>query len=244
MDDSGLTRRTVLGGIGTVAVGGGVVYGASTLDAGGSGGTAAAELHATNGTGAYDIDLGGHPVMGSLDAPVTIYYWSEYQCPFCERFESDTLPKLIENDVSTGDVRMVFIEFPYIGSNSMTAAVMNQCVWRTVKESNPDAYWRWHSSVFAVQGTENSGWASKANLLDITRDVEGVSADGVEQCMSQNRRSIEKSIETDSQRARALGISGTPGFIVYNRQSKKGGKIVGAQPYDRFESAIQQVKNA
>lgn len=244
MDDSRLTRRTILGGLATVAVGGGVVYGASTLDAGGSGGTAAAEMHATTGTGAYDIELDGQPVMGALDAPVSLYYWSEYQCPFCARFESDTLPKLIENHVVTGDVRVIFIEFPYLGANSMTAAVMNQCVWREVEGSNPNAYWRWHSAVFEAQGKENSGWASKASLLDITRDVDGVSADGVEQCLTRNRNSIEKDIEMDSQRARALDISGTPGFIVYNRQSEKGGKIVGAQPYDQFESAIEQVKNS
>ena len=242
--DSRLTRRTVLGGIGTVAVGGGVVYGASRLDAGGSGASAAAAVHATDETGAYDIELGGHPVMGALDAPVTMYYWSEYQCPFCARFDAETFPKLIENYVTTGDVRVVFIEFPYIGADSMTAAVMNQCVWREVKESNPDAYWRWHSAVFEAQGTENSGWASKSNLLDLTRDVEGVSADAAEQCMARNRDAIEGNIETDGQRARALGISGTPGFIVHNRESEQGGKLVGAQPYDRFESAIQQVKQS
>jgi protein-disulfide isomerase len=243
MDDSKLTRRTVLGGIATVGIGGGVVYGASTLGSDTSS-TVSAEMHAANGTGAFDIELAGHPVMGDLDAPVSMYYWSEYQCPFCARFESQTLPKIIKNFVKPGDVRMIFIEFPYIGKDSMTAAVMNQCVWRQVKKSNPDAYWRWHSAVFEAQGKENSGWASKSNLLDITRDIEGVSADGVEQCMNENRKSIEKSIESDSQRARKLGIRGTPGFILYNRQSEKAGKIVGAQPYDRFKSAIKQVKNA
>jgi protein-disulfide isomerase len=242
--DAPLTRRTVLGGIGTVAVGGGVVYGASRLDAGGSGTSAGATMRATDGTGAYGIELGGHPVMGSLDAPVTIYYWSEYQCPFCARFDAETLPKLIENYVATGDVRVVFIEFPYLGADSMTAAVMNQCVWRVVNDSNPDAYWRWHSAVFEAQEKENSGWASRANLLALTRDVEGVSADAVERCMTRNRDAIEGNIETDSQRARALGISGTPGFIVYNRESERGGKLVGAQPYDRFESAIRRVKGS
>jgi protein-disulfide isomerase len=246
MDDSRLTRRAVLGGIATIGVGGGVVYGASTLNAGGSGSsdTASVAMHATTGTGAFDIELGGHPIMGTLDAPVSMYYWSEYQCPFCARFESEAFPKIIENYVQSGDVRVIFIEFPYIGENSMTAAVMNQCVWRTVQESNPDAYWRWHSAVFEAQGTENSGWASKANLLDITESVDGIAAGDVESCMNQHRPSIETSIEEDSQRARSLGISGTPGFVLYNRDSEKAGKLVGAQPYERFESAINQVKNA
>src|SRR5699024_11084127 len=141
-------------------------------------------------------------------------------------------------------VLIVLNEIPYIGVDSVTAGVLNHCVWRQVKKSNPNAYWLWHSAVFDTQGKENSGWASKSNLLDITRDVDGVSADGVEGCMTQNRSAIEKSIESDTQRAHALGISGTPGFILYNRQSEKAGKIVGAQPYDRFKSAIEQVKNA
>ena len=229
MDDSKLTRRTVLGGIATVGIGGGVVYGASTLGSDTSS-TVSAEMHAANGTGAFDIEHGGHPIMGALDAPVSMYYWGEYQCPFCARFDAETFPQIIRNYVQPGDVRVIFIEFPYIGEDSMTAAVMNQCVWRQVKHSNPDAYWRWHSAVFESQGKENTGWASKANLLDLTTNIDEVSADGVEQCMNANRRTIEQSIEIGSQRARSLGISGTPGFILYNRQSEKAGRLVGAQP--------------
>lgn len=245
MNDSRLItrRRAVLGGLATLTVGGGVVYGVSTLTPNSSS-PVSAEMSATTGTGAFGIELSGHPIMGAHDVPIDIYYWSEYQCPFCARFESETFPQIIRNHVKSGDVRVIFIEYPYLGKDSMTAAVMNQCVWREVKESTPDAYWRWHSAVFEAQGKENSGWASKANLLDISREVDGVSADSVEQCMNANRQAIETSIESDSQRARAIGISGTPGFVLYNRQSEKAGKLVGAQPYKRFKSAIQQVKNA
>ena len=73
---------------------------------------------------------------------------------------------------------------------------------------------------------------------------ETVPVNGVEQCMNQNQQTIEKSIESSSQKARAMGISGISGFTIYNRQSEQAGKIVGAQPYDQFESAIKRVKNA
>lgn len=236
------TRRAVLGGIATVGIGGGVVYGASTLGSD-SISTVPVEMHATTGTEAFDIELAGHPIMGALDAPVGIYYWSEYQCPFCARFEAKTFPDIIRNFVHPGDVRVIFTEMPYLGKDSMTAAVMDQCVWRQVKKSNPDAYWRWHSAVFEAQGAENSGWASKANLLDITRSVDGISATKVDQCMDANRKSIEREIGHHIQRARSLGIVGTPGFIIYNREAEKGGKLIGAQPYERFEWAIEKVKS-
>ena len=71
---------------------------------------------------------------------------------------------------------------------------------------------------------------------------ETVPVNGVEQCINQNQQAIEKSIESSSQKARGMGISGTPGSTIYNRQSEQARKIVGAQPYDQFESAIKQVK--
>ncbi|RRJ29561.1 DsbA family protein [Halocatena pleomorpha] len=242
-------RRAVLSGLATLTVGGGV-YGVSTLSSDNGASTPSSddsssvsgELYAASGAGAFGIQLGGHPIMGTGDAPLDMYYWSEYQCPYCAQFESETLPQIIQNYVTSGVVRLIFIEYPYLGSDSMTAAVMDQCVWRQVKESDPSAYWRWHSAVFEAQGETNSGWASKANLLDISRAVGGVSADTVDQCMSANRQAIETEIESDSQQVRSLGINGTPAFVLYNRQSEKTGKLIGAQPYDRFEAAIQQVK--
>ncbi|MFC7192329.1 DsbA family protein [Halocatena marina] len=243
MNDSTLLtrRRAVLGGLATLTVGGSV-YGVTTLISDSSS-SVSAEMYSATGTGAFDIELTGHPIMGKHDVPVDLYYWSEYQCPFCAQFNTETLPQIIRNFVTPGDVRVIFIEFPYLGKDSMTAAVMDQCVWRTVNESNPQAYWQWHSAVFEAQEEKNSGWASKANLLDISQEIDGVSADSIERCMSTDRQAIETAIESDSQRARSIGISGTPGFVLYNRQSKKAGKLVGAQPYGRFKSAIQQVKN-
>ena len=243
MDKTTLRRRAVLGSIATIGIGGGVVYGASRLDSDDSS-TVSAQMHTTGGSGAFGVELADHPIMGALDAPVSIYYWSEYQCPFCARFEAETFPQIIRNYVHPGDVRVIFSEFPYIGQDSITAAVANKCVWRQVRNPNPDAYWSWHSAVFESQGEENSGWASKKNILEITSNTDAVPVNGVRQCMDQNQQAIEKAIESSSQQARALGISGTPGFIIYNRQSEQAGKIVGAQPYDQFESAIKRVKNA
>lgn len=243
MNDSTLLtrRRAVLGGLATLTVGGSV-YGVTTLTSDSSS-PVSAEMYPATGTGAFGIELNGHPIMGKRDVPVDLYYWSEYQCPFCAQFNSETLPQIIRNFVTPGDVRVIFIEFPYLGKDSMTAAVMNQCVWRAVNESNPQAYRRWHSAVFEAQEEKNSGWASKANLLDISQEIDGVSVDSIERCMSADRQAIETAIESDSQRARSIGVSGTPGFVLYNRQSEKAGKLVGAQPYGRFKSAIQQVKN-
>jgi protein-disulfide isomerase len=182
--------------------------------------------------------------MGSLDAPVDIYYWSDYQCPFCRRFEREAFPKVIENHVRPGTVRVVFIEFPYLGEASMTAAVMDRCVWRQVRDDTPAAYWRWHSTLFDRHGDENTGWASRADLLSTTRGVDGVDASAVESCLNEHRSGIEASIRSDKNQASRYGIRGTPAFVLYNREADAAGKLVGAQPYDRFDEAIARVREA
>ncbi|WP_458188409.1 DsbA family protein [Haladaptatus sp. NG-WS-4] len=201
-------------------------------------------LYASDEKTGYGIDLQGNPVIGSLDAPLDIYYWSDYQCPFCEKFERETLPKLIENYVRPGKVRIVVLELPYIGSASNTAARMAKCVWRQVRTENPDAFKRWHAAVFDEQGKENSGWASKRNLLDVTRSVKGVDADAVDSCLQNRTKTIKSSIDEDVSAANESDIHGTPGFIIYDRKSDVTGKIVGAQPYSLFEKEIRKTRNA
>nr|WP_305794440.1 thioredoxin family protein [Halomarina rubra] len=181
--------------------------------------------------------------MGDLDAPIDIYYWSDFQCPFCHRFEQETLPELISNDVEAGRVRIVFIEHPYLGSASMTAAVADRCVWRQIREDSPETYWPWHASVFEAQGDTNSGWASKSNLLDIAADVDGVDGRAVEECMADNREPIESSIEEDLEQAGGFGVRGTPSFVLYHRPSETAGKMVGAQPYEQFETALSKLES-
>ncbi|WP_435345825.1 DsbA family protein [Haloarchaeobius sp. HRN-SO-5] len=244
LPDSLTTRRALLGSVGATLAGTGVVYGASRLDPSGPSSMTPAPMHSSSETTGLGVALQGHPVMGSMDAPLDIYYWSDYQCPFCQRFERDTLPSLVDDYVRPGDVRLVFIEYPYLGQRSWTAAVMDRCVWRQVREDDARAYWRWHSAVFAEQDSGTSEWASKANLLEVTRGVEGVDAAAVEDCLATHRSDVEAAIEDDVAQARRFGIRGTPAFVVYNRDADAAGKLVGAQPYERFEEAIRRVQNA
>ena len=201
-------------------------------------------LYATEETTKFGVDLRGNPVIGSPNAPLDMYYWSDYQCPFCHRFEENTFPKLIDNHVKPGDLRIVVLEKPYIGQASETAARMAKCVWRTVREKDPNAFKRWHSTMFDKQGKENSGWARQSNLLKITSTVRGVDAEAVETCMEKNEDAVKASIDADVKVSERNGIQGTPAFIVFDRKSTKAGRVVGAQPYALFKKAFRKVNNA
>ena len=104
LPDGVTSRRAMLGGIGTVRAGSGIVYGASTLESDQQATAAQAPLHASSETTGFGIDLQGHPIMGSSEAAVDMYYWSDYQCPFCRRFERNAFQKLRENQIGRAHV--------------------------------------------------------------------------------------------------------------------------------------------
>ena len=194
--------------------------------------------YASTETTPTGIDLAGNPILGSPDAPVDMYYWSDFQCPFCERFEQDAAPKLLENEVTGGTLRAVYLELPNVGSDSRLAALLAKCVWRQVRDTRPDAYHRWHATVYDEQGDPDSVWASRERLLAITESVEGVDADAVDACLEDHREAVAASVDADVEQAQAHGISVTPGFVLRDRESGETRTLTGAQPYERFEAEV------
>src|SRR3989344_3394454 len=52
------------------------------------------------------------PVLGNQNAKVTIIEFSDYQCPFCRKFWTDTLPQIKKNYIDTGKVKLVYRDYP------------------------------------------------------------------------------------------------------------------------------------
>ena len=73
------------------------------------------------------------PVLGNPDAPITMIEFSDFQCPFCARFYSETLPLIKSNFIDTGVVKLVYRDFPLqnIHPNAIPAAVASECAHET-----------------------------------------------------------------------------------------------------------------
>lgn len=175
------------------------------------------------------------------DVPIDIYYWYDYQCRFCKQFEMGqygALPKLVRNKISNGTVRMALLLYPNYSKRSWTAAVAAKCIWRMVKDSNPKLFWKWHHTVFKNQGRVGGSWVSRESLLGYARNIKGIDARAVDQCMRQNRKQIEADVRKERKRAKKVEFAQTPGFVLYNPNTKRRVEMQGAQPYPRFEYNI------
>jgi len=176
----------------------------------------------------------GNSFIGKPDAPVTIAYWFDYQCPFCRRNEETAMPEIIKNYVDTGKVKIVFKDFQFLGADSQTLGKTSRAVW----EVAPSQFYAWHKAIFDNQGTENTGWATAKKIKSITLSVLGATKTNKVLALAKaNSAKYQKEMDADKAEGSGFGVTGTPSFIIGKKL------IVGAVPYSQLQSAIETALN-
>jgi protein-disulfide isomerase len=187
-----------------------------------------------------DVNIKDAPYIGEKNAPVTMAFWSDFQCPYCKAAEvgheqiptKPAMPEIVKNYVDTGKVKVVFMDLPLtqIHPNANNMALYGRSVWKLY----PEQYFAWREAIFAKQG-EKFGDAASVDALNAT--IAGLDAARIKADVQANTATYQKLIDADVAQARKFGINGTPGTII--------GKefISGAYPYERFQTAIETVLN-
>ena len=181
------------------------------------------------------ISTDDDPVLGSANAPVTIIEFSDYQCPFCARFHSETLPHIIENYVDAGQVKFVYRDFPIqnIHPNAVPAAVASECA------HDQAAFWEYHDRLF--EGMNEWGGLTLADAVDRFKTYAadmGLDTEAFAECLDTGKHIQE--VTDDYSDGTAYGVSGTPAFFIGNDQIGYY-YLSGARPYPEFQFAIEQI---
>jgi protein-disulfide isomerase len=174
------------------------------------------------------VSTEGVAFVGDPNAPVTMAYWFDYQCPFCRQVEETVIGRLLSDYVQPGKLKILFKNFAFLGPDSETAALASEAVWETA----PEKFYQWHKAMFDSQGPENSGWATKDKIIALTKMVPGIDAAKIEQLMTDHAAKYQKAIEADTSEGGAMGVDGTPGAIIGKQL------LVGAEPYEQFKADI------
>lgn len=185
-----------------------------------------------------DVKTDGDPFIGKADAPVTLAYWSDYQCPFCKAVETGgveginikaAMPTLIKDYVDTGKVKIVFKDYPFLGDDSITAALYEHSVWKLY----PAKFYEWREAMFKAQDDEgDQGFGDEASILALIKKIPGLDADKIKADVAANTAAYQAKIDADRAEGASFGIQGTPGFIT--------GKVLipGAVELKTFTDAI------
>ncbi len=127
--------------------------------------------------------------------------------------------------VEDGTLRFEWRDFPYLGEESRRAAVAA----RAAQEQGE--FWEYHDLLYQNQGAENSGAFSDENLIGFAREA-GLDVERFEGSFTSGR--YEPLVNRVFRGAQDAGIQGTPSFNINGRV------LVGAQPLETFEQAIEE----
>ncbi|MFN2421164.1 MAG: DsbA family protein [Gemmatimonadota bacterium] len=169
----------------------------------------------------HGVDVTNDPVLGSEGAPVTIVEFSDFDCPFCTRFATQTAPLLRRH---YGDrVRWVFVNLPLrsLHPRAYDAALAGECAHAQ------EGFWAWYDAMFSGQFD-----SSERGLTAAARSI-GLDADRFEQCLE--RADYASEVAADLREAEKFYIFGTPTFFI------NGQRLEGAQPPEAFATVIDSI---
>jgi len=166
--------------------------------------------------------------MGRPGAPVTVYEMSDFQCPYCRTFALTTLPALEQEYVTTGKVRLVYINLPLtkIHANAAAAAAAGMCAARQGR------FWPMHDLLFRHQPDWEGLGKPRSYLLALS-DSASLDRARFSACLASPEVAAE--VQADARRAAGSGATSTPTFYI------EGGLLEGAAPVEVFRAVLDSI---
>ena len=174
----------------------------------------------------------GSPALGSESAPITIIEFGDYQCEACYAWFHNTRDTLIDNYIETGKAKLIFVDLPFLGRDSPTAAQASYCA------EDQGQYWEYHTMLYTFQdGHPDSGWADRDRLNSFAFSLD-MNIDEFNECMDSSK--YKKRVKANYDEAVKNNVQSTPTFIIISEDGKKE-QFSGAQPYSVFSVTIESM---
>lgn len=165
------------------------------------------------------VDDSDH-VLGPKDAKVTVIEYSDFECPFCQRFYP-TVKEILKSYPK--DVRFVYRHFPLtsIHPNAQKAAEATECA---AKLGGNDAFWKLHDKIF-----ERTPNIAPDVLLTLAKE-NGLKEADFKKCLDSGEMAAK--VNQQMQDGSSAGVQGTPATFVNGKLSS------GAIPLESLKAAI------
>lgn len=180
-------------------------------------------------------------VQGADNPKITLIEYSDFECPYCSRFQT-SMQQIIDE---YGDqVAWVYRHFPLqFHENAQKSAEFSECV---AKYRGNQAFWEFSDLLFekmeeyyqAAQGgspPEGGSPATVENLTAMTRDL-GWDTDQLESCVTNGE--MTQVVKDQTAGGRAAGVGGTPGTIIVTQDGQYE-FMGGALPFEQIKAKIE-----
>jgi len=177
------------------------------------------------------MSLDGVPMLGDKNAPITIVEFTDYQCPFCQRFHVATFPELKKKYVDSGKARFYSRDMPLLElhSNAMRAAQASRCA------AEQNQYWTLRELMSA-----NPDKLTLDQIVNFGADLK-MNTELLRACISSEK--YKAAVQADVMEAMRIGATGTPAFLIGKSTGEgvDGELVLGALPMAVFDEKIRSV---
>jgi protein-disulfide isomerase len=171
--------------------------------------------------------IDGAYVSWPEDAQVTIIEFSDFECPFCKRFnDAGTLDAIVAK--YPWKVNKVFTHFPLsFHPLAQKAAEWAECVWA---QWGSDAYYEFKKNLFAEAKPDT------AAIMKVAGAISWVDAAEVERCLNDGQ--FAQKVQQAMAFGARLTVTGTPWNILFNRANGSFVKVSWAVPAEAFDAQL------
>jgi len=159
---------------------------------------------------------------GSVNAPIKLIEFSDFQCPYCKKLEPE-LKNLLKK--YNGKMEIIYHYFPLPAHpQAFQAAKAAECA------AEQNDFWKYHDLLFQNQTIfKQQPWDSLARISNIRN------LDDFDGCMKDTL--IDKVIEKDIKLGLRIGVEGTPTIVI------NGKLLFGVLHEDMLNHLVQTMLN-
>jgi protein-disulfide isomerase len=170
--------------------------------------------------------------LGKSSAPVELIEYGDLQCPICKEYSEEFLPPLIENQVRSGELKIIFRNFTIISEESIPAGQA------AIAAGTQGRGWNYIELWYRNQGEERSGYVTEEFMESIAKGA-GVK-DMAKFNQERKSKATEEEVTRTREQAETFGFDGTPSFAIKGPHSN-GIELIGTpQSIGEFEERIEK----
>lgn len=176
-----------------------------------------------------DVAIGHLPTLGADNAKVTVIEFSDFQCPFCERFATDAYPQIYDTYIKTNKIKFAYRHYPLISihPNAQKAHEASECA------NEQNKFWEYSNLLFKNQ----TAWSPQAisdaaNSFTGYASELGLNTDQFRSCLDTDK--YKENVRKDAADGNKVAVDGTPTLFI------NGWRLVGAQPFAQIQQIIER----
>ncbi len=179
------------------------------------------------------VSTGRDHIRGNPAAPVSLIEYSDFECPYCKRFNAT--PKVLLERFG-GKVNWVWRHFPlpFHEPVARQEAIASECA---AAQGGNDAFWKYADALFANTQSNGHGLPGSKTLPMLASET-GLDGAVFSRCLAQGQ--VAKLIDEDIADGAKAGVNGTPTTLIRNNRTGATEVVVGALPAAALAAAIER----